>query len=340
MVDELEPRKASILRVVIDEYVRTAEPVGSQHVASSGDVRASAATIRNDMAALEHEGYLSQPHVSAGRIPTDKGYRYFVDKFQGSESLDSRSSLLLRDFFEHTRGEIEQLLHETSKLLSTLTNYTSVLTAASTKTREIRHVQLVQLSPTLAMAVMVDYTGAIRKNLFDISEPELQGCSDESFERASNLLTRTLRGSIDLDSVELAKTGDPLADQLALLGSRSVLEMVDVDDEELVINEASKVANSFLAVEQVSRVLETLEQQILVVSLMKSIVDRGQTVSIGEENGVDSLIDCALVIAPYEFEGRRVGSIGVIGPTRMNYPLAIAAVQQVSQGIGSRRAEG
>jgi heat-inducible transcriptional repressor len=340
LADELEQRKASILRVVIDEYVRTAEPVGSQYVASSGDVSASAATIRNDMAVLEHEGYLTQPHVSAGRIPTDKGYRYFVDKFQGSESLDSQASLLLRDFFDHTRGEIEQLLHETSKLLSTLTNYTSVLTAATTRVREIRHIQLVQLTPSLAMTVVVDATGVIKKNLFDTSEPELKDVHEESFERASNVLTRAFRASRDPDPQDFASTGDAVADRLAVLGAQSVMDTVDSDDEELVINEASKVANSFLAVEQVGRVLETLEQQILVVSLMKSIVDRGQTVSIGEENGLESLIDCALVIAPYEFEGRRVGSIGVIGPTRMNYPLAIAAVQQVSQGLGSKRAEG
>lgn len=328
--------------MVVDEYVKSAEPVGSAHVAQSPELSASPATIRNDMSVLEQEGYLTQPHVSAGRIPTDKGYRYYVDRIAAGKHLDQVSSHLVRDFFERTTGEIEELLHETSKVLSILTNCTSVVTTPPPKTAVIRHVQLISLTSALGMVVLVVANGAIVKELFEL--PSDFGDSEEEeeqlFTHASNLLTRELKGRQLDDAVSLVDSGNPEVDRLARRGLDTVLRMVAISDDELFVNEASKVANSFVAVEQVSKILETLEQQILVVSLMKSIVERGQLVSIGNENGVESLADCALVIAPYEFEGRRVGSIGVIGPTRMNYPLALAAVQQVSRGIGKHLVEG
>ena len=147
----LDERKAAILRAVVEEYIDTAQPVGSAHVVKTSGVRVSSATVRNDMATLEQEGYLRQPHTSAGRIPTEKGYRFFVDHLGQPASLRRSDAVQVRSFFEQAHGELEQMLQDTSRLLGDLTSYAGVVVGPAAKETTVRSVQVVGLTPTAAL---------------------------------------------------------------------------------------------------------------------------------------------------------------------------------------------
>jgi heat-inducible transcriptional repressor len=337
VTERLDARKTAILKAVVDEYVKLAEPIGSSQIAATGEVQASTATIRHEMASLEQEGYLSQPHVSAGRVPTDRGYRYYVDNISSPNPLGSSQFSQLQGFFDHVKGELEDLLQDTSRLLSSLTNFTSVVTAPPPNTVVVKHVQVVSISSTFAMVIVVGSDGSLEKEVFEVPEGLVD--LDLRLVELSNYLSSEMRGKTvgEIDSCVLENHN---LEPVLSLTKDALRKISDSATEELFVNDAHKVASAFLAADKVEKILETLEQQILVVSLMKSMLIKGQSVSIGNEIGVPSLSECALVIAPYEIDGRRVGSIGVIGPTRMNYPLALAAVEQVSKGIGRHLVEG
>src|SRR4051812_10254801 len=164
----LDERKANILRAVVEEYIETALPVGSGHVARAPGVEVSSATVRNDMAVLEQEGYLVQPHTSAGRVPTEKGYRFFVDRLQATQ-LAGADAQQVRSFFAKAHGEIEQMLQDTSRLLAGLTHYTAVVVAPGHQAATIRSVQVVGLTPRVALLVAVLSNGVVEKRTLEFT---------------------------------------------------------------------------------------------------------------------------------------------------------------------------
>src|SRR4051812_2298037 len=166
----LDDRKAAILRVVVEEYIETAQPVGSSHVAGVPGFSVSSATVRNEMAVLEKEGYLVQPHTSAGRIPTDKGYRFFVDSLTEPGPLGPAQRQQIKDFFAKAHGELEHMLHDTSRLLSTLTDYAAVVVAPSHDVATIRSAQLVGLGPKVALLVAVLSNGVVEKRTIELDD--------------------------------------------------------------------------------------------------------------------------------------------------------------------------
>jgi heat-inducible transcriptional repressor len=330
----LDERKASILRAVVEEYIQTALPVGSGHVAAAPGVAVSSATVRNEMAALETEGYLAQPHTSAGRIPTEKGYRYFVDALT-EPSLDRTSTQQVRDFFDHAHGEIEQMLADTTRLLTGLTDYAAVVVGPPHEAAKVRSVQLVVLSPRVVLFVAVLGNGAIEKRTIELGADVDEQVAAAAAQTLADQLVGGPLGSFG----QVASTGDPAVDDLvARVGV--VVHDHEEDADNVFVNGASRMAASFDAVETVRSVLTILEQQLVVVSLLRDVVDRGLNVAIGTETGMQPLAECALVVAPYTVDGEQVGTVGVLGPTRMNYPQALAAVAVVGQRLGHRLSEG
>src|SRR5687767_8638978 len=164
----MDERKAAILRAVVEGYIETAQPVGSSHVARQAEVPVSPATVRNEMATLEREGYLVQPHTSAGRIPTDKGYRFFVDQLTAPGPLDPARRQLVREFFHKAHGELEQMLHSTSRLLSSLTDYAAVVVGPAHEAATVRSVQVVGLGGRMALVVAVLSNGVVEKRLIEL----------------------------------------------------------------------------------------------------------------------------------------------------------------------------
>jgi len=328
----MEPRKAEILRAIVEEYVETAQPVGSQTVARSRRLGVSSATIRNDMTVLEREGYLVQPHTSAGRIPTDVGYRYFVDHFTDEGALLAPERRAVSEFFASAHRALEDLLHETSQLLSRVTDHAAVVVGPQPDAAVVRSVQLVTLQPAVVLAVAVLSNGAVEKEVVHL-EREV----DESrVGAAAAALAAHIGGCALTDLPALPSTGDADVDYLAGL-ARDGLSAHRSTAEPLYVGGTSRIAaerESFATVESAARLLEMLEHQVVVVALVRDLLDQGVTVAIGSENELEELRDCAIVLAPYTVEGELAGTVGVLGPTRMDYRQALAAVTAVSLQLG------
>ena len=331
----LDERKAAILRAVVEEYIETAQPVGSGAVAPQ--VQASPATVRNDMVTLEQEGYLRQPHTSAGRVPTEKGYRFFVDTMAEPAELRGPQSQQVSAFFAQAHGEIESLLHDTSRLLSDLTEYAAVITAPAGETCTVRSVQLVGLAPRHALAVLVLSNGSVEKRSVELPDD----IGDERVAAATAHLSSHLVGTAAANLPDaVVATGDAVTDS-AVAAALTALRVVPADDAGgLFVGGTARMASAFDAVDTVREVLSILEQQYVVVTVLRDVLDRGLQVAIGSETGLVPLSECALVVSPYEVEGERAGTIGVLGPSRMNYPQALAAVAVVSKRLGRRLTEG
>jgi heat-inducible transcriptional repressor len=332
----LDERKAAILRAVVEEYIHTAQPVGSSHVAGKPELAVSSATVRNEMGVLEREGYLTQPHTSAGRIPTDKGYRFFVDSIAKPGALQPAQTAQVREFFARAHGEIEQMLHDTSRLLANLTDYAAVVVAPSLhEAATVRSVQLVELGARSVLVVAVLSTGAVEKWQLELP-PEV---SEAQLNAATVHLNAHLVGRPFGRAMPVPATGDAAVDQIA---KRALGRLISAgpEDEQVFIGGTARMAEAFDAVGTIRQVLTILEQQFVLVTLLRDVLDRGLSVAIGTEHGLQPLADCSIVVAPYEVEGEALGTVGVLGPTRMHYDQAMAAVAVVSKRLGQALTEG
>jgi heat-inducible transcriptional repressor len=278
-----------------------------------------------------------QPHTSAGRIPTDKGYRFFVDPLTGTAgtgTLPPGQRQQVRDFFNRAHGELEQMLHDTSSLLSGLTSYAALVLAPPSERATVRSVQVVGLANGVAMVVVVLSNGAVEKAMLEVDAD----LGDERLAAASSHLSAHLEGTSLADDAAVPASGDRRLDALV----HSVLDSLgrpdDREHDHVYVGGASRMAAAFDAVDTVRQVLAILEQQYVVVSLLRDVIDnegeQGISVSIGTELGMQPLAECSIVVAPYEIEGEPLGTVGVLGPTRMNYPQAMAAVAVVSERLG------
>jgi heat-inducible transcriptional repressor len=370
----LDERKAAILRAVVQEHIETGQPVGSAHVSEAAQLNVSPATVRNDMSALERDGYLTHPHTSAGRIPTDRGYRYFVDSLATVDGVDRRSrmvepvALQINEFYDRAHGELGRMLDHTSRMLSDLTSQTAVVVPPQKESGQIRSVQLVGLGPTTlstgearsggdlvspkgrahaevgstALLVVVLANGVVEKAPIDFPAHISAGHLAAATAHLTHLLVGT---SIAKSGSARAQTGDPTVDEVtrAALDALTPLRTAP-DPVGLHVGGTSRLAGSFDALQTVRSVLSVLEEQYLVVGLLRETARQGMAVSIGAEHAADgmyeSLATCSIVVAPYLIDGRVAGSVGVLGPTRMNYPQVIAAVEAVSSGLGDRLSDG
>ena len=328
----METRKAEILRAIVEEYVETAQPVGSSTVARSRRLGVSSATIRNDMTVLEREGYLAQPHTSAGRIPTDLGYRFFVDHFTQEGALAAPQRRAVSDFFESAHRALEDLLHETSQLLSRVTDHAAVVVGPQPDAATVRSVQLVTLQPGVLLTVAVMSNGGVEKQVLHLGDDVDGGRVGAAAAALNAQLVEYPLTALP----EFRSTGDPETDALARRTRDELAEYV-ATVEPLYVGGTSRIAaeqESFATGESAARLLEMLEHQVVVVSLVRDLLDQGVTVRIGAENDLEELRDCAIVLAPYRVEGELAGTVGVLGPTRMDYQQALAAVAAVSQQLG------
>ncbi len=329
----LNERRAAILEAVVNEYIGTAEPVGSAHVASAPGVQVSSATVRSEMVALEREGYLVQPHTSAGRIPTDKGYRFFVDHLTAPGVLGPVQRRQVTQFFEQVQGEMETVLERASGLLSELTSYAAVVVGPSHDAATIRSVQLVGLTPLHALLVVVLSDGAVEKRTIDLDAE----ASGEMLDRVGSLLASHLVGQTLSGPWTLPAGGPKKLDRL-LAAAHDAFDAMGgaVETDQVFVGGPARLAESFDAVETVRSVLAILEQQLVVVTLLRNVLDRGLSVAIGTEHGYEPLSSCAVVVAPVSVDGQDLGAVGLLGPTRMDYPHAMAAAHVVGERLGER----
>ncbi|HET9092747.1 MAG TPA: heat-inducible transcriptional repressor HrcA, partial [Acidimicrobiales bacterium] len=330
----LDDRKAAILKAVVTDYVETSLPVGSAQVARDPLVDVSPATVRADMAALERDGYLTHPHTSAGRVPTDKGYRFYVDHLAPPLPLGESQQEQVQEFFSRAHGEIERMLADTSRLLAQLTDTAAIVVPPGHEQLVVRSAILTRLSAKMALLVIVLSNGTIDRHQVMIEEEvpdtDLRAASNYLDEHFANRSTGQLAGE-----VVLPPSGRPEVDALVELARRSLgsQDRPEHVPEQVFVGGAARMIEHFEAVEQVRAVMSILEQSFVVVSLLHDVLLKGQSVSIGSEHGVAPLAECSLVVAPFGGEGEAGGTIGILGPTRMDYPQALAAVAVVGQRL-------
>jgi heat-inducible transcriptional repressor len=331
---ELDERKAAVLRAVVEEYVETAQPVGSQTIAGANDLHVSSATVRNEMTILERDGYLAQPYTSAGRVPTDRGYRYFVDHFTHEGALPAGQRRAVAGFFASAHQALEELLAETSQLLSRVSHHAALVMGPEPDSALVRSVQFVSLQPGVALLVVVLSSGAVHKEVVLVGDD----VDEASVHAAGAALDTQLRDHEWARIPDAPRTGDPGVDAVAAAGLAALADAITPGRAEpLYVGGVSHLAaerEAFETAERAARLLEVLEHQVIVVSLVRELLDRGLTVSIGSENRLEELRDCAIVLAPYAVAERPAGIVGVLGPTRMDYRHALAAVSAVSEQLG------
>jgi heat-inducible transcriptional repressor len=332
---ELDERKAAILKTVVTDYVETAQPVGSSQVARDPTIDVSPATIRSDMAALERDGYLMHPHTSAGRVPTDKGYRFFVDHLTTPMLLGESKQEQIQEFFSRAHGELERMLADTSRLLAHLTDSAAIVVGPGHERLVVRSALLVRISSHAGLFVVVLSNGVVDKHTIPLDAE----VPDDDVEAASSFVQQHFSdcalSQLVPDGVTLPESGRPAMDAL-VTACRTAL--VDSDDagqtsDQVFVGGAARMVERFEAVEQVRSVLGILEQSFVVVTLLRDVLAQGQSVAIGSENGLAPLAVCSLVVAPFAGEDEAVGTIGILGPTRMDYPQALATVAVVGQRL-------
>ena len=329
----LDERKTAILRAVVQEYIATGQPVGSTHIADAPGVRVSSATVRNEMAVLEQEGYLAQPHTSAGRIPTDRGYRFYVDHMATPGQLEPVAQQRVGEFFDTTHGRLEELLHQTTNLLAQVTHHAAVVVGPRTEAAVVRSVQVVSLTGRHATVVVVLSNGTVENEVIELPSET----SDLRLAAVTAHLRAHMVGGAMGTSGAVPATGDRDLDAVCVAAHGAFTKQ---HDESVFVGGAASMAQAFDAVDTVRSVLRTLEQQFVMVSLVRDILSRGLSVAIGTEHGIEPLAACSVVVKPVVVDGEQVGTVGVLGPTRMDYPQALATVEAVSDRLGRRLSDG
>lgn len=330
--EHLDERKIRVLRTIVSEYVTTGEPIGSKRVVETAHLDVSAATVRNEMAALEELGYISQPHTSAGRIPTDKGYRYFVDDLVDADTDSGPRSELVGELLGDA-SDVEDLLLRTSTVLSQLTRLVSLVIAPAVDAARLKLVELVSLTNQSALLLLVADTGRVTKRMVDLGEP----VAETDIERVRTVLAEHVRGR---RMGEVHDTIQGLADA-APTDLRPVLQSVasatakGLTEETIqhvyVGGQASLAGEPTFERDQLSSVLELLEERVTLARLMSETSDDQPTVRIGEENRLEGLRTTSLVSQRYQLV--TAGSLGILGPTRMDYASVLATVRAVSQQL-------
>ena len=334
---ELDERKAAILRSIVEHYVASAQPVGSQTVTQTAGLGVSAATVRNEMSVLERDGLIAQPHTSAGRIPTDAGYRYYVDHLAGSGALPMADRRRIAEFFTSASLAMDDLLHETSQLLARVTAHAAVVVGPQADAVTIRSAHLAQLQPRVLLAVLVLSNGAVEKETVVLdADADPDDVAVASSRLAVHLTGRRLA---ELPATIYAGAGSDRVDALAQASCEALGGYIGVHHgEPLYVGGASRLAaeQEAFASTSASGLLELLEQHVVLCALLRELLGPGLTVRIGAENELADLRECSLVLAPYIVEGEAVGTVGVLGPTRMDYRTAQAAVATVSRQLGQQ----
>jgi heat-inducible transcriptional repressor len=337
----LEDRKLDVLRAIVEDYVSTHEPVGSKALVERHNLGVSPATIRNDMAALEDEGYIAQPHTSAGRIPTDKGYRLFVDKLSSVKPLTGAERRAIQSFLDGA-VDLDDIVGRTVRLLAQLTRQVAVVQYPSLTRSSVRHVELVALTPSRVLLIVITNTGRVEQRTIELG--------DELAETDLGELRAQLISAVA--GVRMADAPDRLVGlverftaearpAVAAVLSGLLESLVEEHEERVVMGGAANLVrfNPDFPL-TIQPVLEALEEQVVLLRLLGEATDPSVlTVRIGHENPFQGLTGTSVVSVGYGTESEMLAKLGVLGPTRMDYPGTMGAVRAVARYVGKIVAE-
>ena len=329
----LDDRKLAVLRAIVQDYVSTMEPVGSKSLVDRHHLDVSPATIRNDMAVLEEQGYIAQPHTSAGRIPTDKGYRLFVDRLSGVKPLSAAERRAIETFLAGAY-DLDDVVMRTVRLLAQLTRQVAVVQYPSLTRSSVRHVELVPLAAKRLLLVLITDTGRVQQRMVELPAP----IEEDAVTQLRAVLNACLDGRIltDVASVvaDLPERVQPSERPNAAAVFSVILEsLVERNEEKIVVGGASNLTPADFS-QGLHEVLESLEEQVVLMRLLGESVDQSSViVRIGAENPVAGLHSTSVVATGYGGD-QAVARLGVLGPTRMDYPTAMGAVRAVARYVG------
>jgi heat-inducible transcriptional repressor len=322
----LTPRQELLLAKVIDGFAATGTPVGSKLLAADPEVSAGPSTIRNELAVLEELGLLAHPHTSAGRAPTDAGYRYYVDRLL-PEPARARMELTL------SRREVDEAMRLTSETLSQVTDLLAIVSAPPIRTTTIRHIEVLPLQPQVLMVVIITSTGGVSKRVFTYERPVDAGLADWAASYLNEALVGIGLGARTLRS-RLTDPTLPPTERAFLEGlAPAFTELAEIAEESLYVEGTARLLSEhrFQDVSQLNALLDMLERRVSLLGLLSAALDqRDLYVRIGDENEAPALRGLSLVAANYGLPQRNLGTVSVIGPTRMDYATAIGAVRMAA----------
>jgi heat-inducible transcriptional repressor len=331
-----DERRFEVLRAIVADYVSHQEPVGSKVLVERYNLGVSSATVRNDMAALEEEGYIAQPHTSAGRVPTDKGYRLFVDRLSEIKPLSPAERRAIHSFLEGAI-DLDDVLRRSVRLLAQLTRQVAVVQYPTLRSSTVRHLEVVSITPARLMLVLITDTGRVDQRLVDLGDV----IGEDSVSRLRAVLNGAMVGErLAEASAKVAELPEQAPTELrdAMIRVCSVLieSLVEHPEERLVLGGTGNLTrNAADFPGSLRMVLEALEEQVVVLKLLAAAKDAGTVmVSIGNENEAEEMRSTSVVSVGYGSGGNLLGGMGVVGPTRMDYPGTIAAVRAVANYMG------
>lgn len=331
----MDARKFRILQAIIDDYILTAIPVGSRTISKKYEMGLSSATIRNEMSDLEELGYLDQPHVSAGRIPSAKAYRLYVDQLLQNGSIRTGDAADVRAYFTNRAQQMEDVISRAAQALSGLTHYTSLVMSPKGAELRIRTLQLVPVSSQSALLVIVTDGGIMRDSVIRVGSE----MDSDALYAVSRMLTERLSGHTLSEALALIKETerDMQAERPVLSGVAEFLNAVDSEGgkAKLTLGGASNILNfpEYSDVEKARCFLSVLETKDKLLKLMENHGEMAFTVRIGPETGIPELEDCSLVTATYRLSDNTHGTIGVIGPTRMQYGRVLSVLSAMGKQL-------
>ena len=334
---DLIERKYRILQAIIDDYILTALPVGSRTISRKYEQKLSSATIRNEMSDLEELGYLDSPHTSAGRVPSNKAYRLYVDRMLQPAPLSVEETAFIRSCFNRRIGQVEDMAARMAKALSSMTHYTAaVMTHTPRRDQLLSHLQLVPVSERRVLLILVTHSGSVRQSLLDLDAP----ASPDELYTVSRVLSQQLEGCpLSQLSSSLTAIASGMPD-----GTRGVIGALieraprsEADDiSALAVGGRSNLLAfpEYSDVDKAKSLLSVLETREKVIDLLSNHGEMEFSVRIGPETGLEEMKDCSIVTASYRMSDGRVNTIGLIGPTRMQYGRVLSVLSQVGRSFG------
>ena len=331
----VEDRKLEVLRAIVEDFIATNEPVGSKALADRHGLGVSPATIRNDMAALEDEGLIHQPHTSAGRVPTDAGYRVFVDRLTELKPLSSAEKRAIQVFLDGA-ADLDDVLYRAVRTLAQLTRHVAVVQYPSLSRSRVRHLEIVSLSTTRLMLVLITDTGRVEQRIVELPAP----VSDDAVFDLRASLNNRLRDRLLSDAPELigdmpTSVASELRGLLSTLTAVLLETLVETGSDRIVLGGTANLTENAIDFPAIRPVLEALEEQVVLLKLLDQSVSSSQVlVRIGNENQHEGLMTTSLVTTGYGMRGASLGAVGVLGPRRMDYAHTMARVAAVARYVG------
>lgn len=332
----LNERKINILHAIINDYIMTAEPVGSRTIAKKYNLGISSATIRNEMSDLEEMGFIIQPHASAGRIPSDLGYRLYVDQLMPSRELSEQDQQFLQQVVVSNVSHIDYLMEETAKALSMLTNYTAIISEPPMKQIALKQVRLLPIDESNIMLVIVTEENFIKNHVIYVEHsPE----EDEIY-RISNHINHLLKGRNlqDIDDSVIQMLKKEFCGNESIVGP--LLNAIEstirsADNVQIHLSGTKNILScpEFSDIQKAKTLFQTLEEKDVLITLLGDELDENVQILIGNENSIEEMKHCSVIRASYCLGGSTKGSIGILGPTRMDYSQVVSTLNSMIKNI-------